>query len=99
MITLGEKQLLIAEELRFVYDASEAAYIAGMLIEDACGIDRNRLAIHKSDPLSAEVVAVLDGWLERLLHHEPVQYVLGHTWFYGLRFLVNPAVLIPRRET
>lgn len=37
--------------------------------------------------------------LSRLLAHEPVQYVLGQADFYGLKFEVNPQVLIPRQET
>ncbi len=36
---------------------------------------------------------------QRCAAHEPVQYVLGHTEFSGLRLYLSPAVLIPRPET
>ena len=35
----------------------------------------------------------------RLLDNEPMNYVLGHSYFYGYRFAVNDDVLIPRPET
>src|SRR5690606_1734301 len=37
--------------------------------------------------------------LARRLRGEPLQYVLGHADFFGLRLRVTPAVLIPRPET
>lgn len=37
--------------------------------------------------------------IERLLKREPIQYVLGTAWFYGLPFKVDSNVLIPRPET
>lgn len=37
--------------------------------------------------------------VQRLLHNEPLQYVLGEADFYDLVFAVNPNVLIPRPET
>lgn len=37
--------------------------------------------------------------VNRLLAHEPIQYILGETDFYGLKFSVAPGVLIPRAET
>ena len=37
--------------------------------------------------------------VNRLLTHEPIQYILGEAYFYGLKFSVSPDVLIPRAET
>ena len=41
----------------------------------------------------------LNHWLDRRLEREPLQYILGYAYFYGYRFHVTPAVLIPRPET
>ncbi|MBQ9339904.1 MAG: peptide chain release factor N(5)-glutamine methyltransferase [Paludibacteraceae bacterium] len=35
----------------------------------------------------------------RLLNNEPIQYIFGHTDWYGLRLNVNKHTLIPRPET
>ena len=36
---------------------------------------------------------------KRLENGEPIQYITGFAWFYGLKLKVNPTVLIPRPET
>lgn len=57
----------------------------------------------KIDLLQAEVavqeVAFIQEVINRLSKHEPLQYILGEAWFYGLKFFVNQHVLIPRPET
>ena len=37
--------------------------------------------------------------INRILNDEPMNYVLGYSYFYGYKFVVNKDVLIPRPET
>ncbi len=64
--------------------------------------DRLALASPELEPerlLDPEELASLQEPLERLRAGEPLQYVLGHVDFLGLRIAVDPRVLIPRPET
>lgn len=50
-------------------------------------------------PIDAEVLASAKQILSRRAVREPLQYILGETYFYGLRFELQPGVLIPRADT
>jgi release factor glutamine methyltransferase len=99
MTSLREKQSHITETLSGIYEPAESASITSMLMEEALGYERSKLFLKQDEILTEEKNILLDEWTSRLLKHEPVQYVLGHAWFYDLKFRVTPAVLIPRRET
>lgn len=49
--------------------------------------------------LTPENEVFFEDVLNRLKKHEPLQYILGKTEFYGMKFIVNKYVLIPRPET
>lgn len=80
-----------------IYDPGESLSIASIVLEDAFGIKPAQISTKSK--LDNEQVAQLNSIIQRLLAHEPVQYVMGQASFYGYRFKVTPAVLIPRQET
>lgn len=41
----------------------------------------------------------IDAIVERCQKHEPIEYVLGETYFFDREFMVTPAVLLPRPDT
>lgn len=72
----------------------EAENLAGWLWEEVMGF-----SLAKEKVLTAFEEEKLKHSLQRLSSGEPVQYIAGHAWFYGLKLEVSPAVLIPRPET
>ena len=85
--------------LRAIYEEPEAVNISHWLIEHLTGTKKGDRVIQKEKNLTPEHQLLFDQYLERLLTHEPVQYILNEAWFCGLRFYVDKNVLIPRPET
>jgi release factor glutamine methyltransferase len=72
---------------------------ARLLVESVAGCTHVDLIAHPTRPLSADLLARLDALVKRRAGGEPLAYVLRSAAFYGLQFMVTPAVLIPRPET
>jgi release factor glutamine methyltransferase len=62
-------------------------------------VSRITLYTNFEQPLTKDELASLRALVKRRAQHEPLQYILGTSEFYGLSFEVGPAVLIPRPET
>ncbi|MBU3713885.1 MAG: peptide chain release factor N(5)-glutamine methyltransferase [Ferruginibacter sp.] len=98
-VTIQEIHRHYLNELSLIYSKNESAQITHMIFEDIAGISRSEIIKKPLEPLPSLISEKLDSCLARLMQHEPVQYVIGHTWFYKLKLKVNPTVLIPRPET
>lgn len=57
------------------------------------------LAAHGDEEMDSDVYATYAQWISRRMRHEPIQYITGRAYFWGLEFHVTPATLIPRPET
>lgn len=82
-----------------VHDQREAANIAHIVMEHVTGLSKMDRIVYKDRELTAEQTTRLQQSLAALLERQPVQYVTGSSWFYGMELQVNAHVLIPRPET
>ncbi|MEY3764919.1 MAG: hypothetical protein RLZ42_1579 [Armatimonadota bacterium] len=76
----------------------DASVEVRQLILETLGLTPTQLLLH-SGSLSAAETRRIDARIARRATREPLAYILGERWFYGMRFLVTPDVLIPRPET
>jgi release factor glutamine methyltransferase len=72
---------------------------AEMLLMFTLRCDRAHLYAHPERALTADEKAQYQAYLQERARGVPAQYIVGHQEFWGLDFIVNPAVLIPRPET
>ena len=87
------------EKLTPLYDVMEAESFFAIALEELKGWKRVDVALNPDAELSGKEVVKWDAVLKELELLKPVQYIFGHTYFYGLDFEVNEDTLIPRPET
>jgi len=76
-----------------------ASLEARMLLEDVLGVDRATLYAYPEREVGEALAQQYRDMIARRVQGEPVAYLTGHREFYGLDFLVDRRVLIPRPET
>jgi release factor glutamine methyltransferase len=85
------------QTLSSIFGSDEARAMAKWLFNDKYQLSEIDLRQSADKDFAHEVSLEQD--LKRLLSHEPLQYVIGYTFFGPVKVNVNHEVLIPRPET
>ena len=87
------------DELAGLYPDSEVGAFVDILFEAYLGWNKAQLLLHRDDTVNQSDLLRFHWAAEDLKRYRPIQYIVGHTDFCGLRLHVQEGVLIPRPET
>lgn len=96
---IKDYRIAFIEAMSRIYDQTEAESFFYIILQDTYNIRRVDLALQPDLDFTAEQIQDFEMIKNQLEEEIPLQYILGKTNFYGLDFIVNENVLIPRQET
>lgn len=99
MTTLRQLLNNSRERLIPIYGAGETEWLLRTVMEHVKGWDRVELVLRADKEVSDFTIGRVNEAVDRLVAGEPVQYIYGDTYWYGMQLKVTPDVLIPRPET
>ena len=88
----GKRELIAAGK-------DEAEPESRLLLQFACGIDKNTLFMQPDKLVTTEALRKFDEYIQKRKASMPLQYILGTQGFMGMELKVTPDVLIPRSDT
>ncbi|MDD4644736.1 MAG: peptide chain release factor N(5)-glutamine methyltransferase [Bacteroidales bacterium] len=91
--------IFLKNKLNGLYSDRETESVSRLILEHLTGLSWIQVRLNWELDFTQDQEKRAVEIVQRLQDHEPIQYVLGETEFYGLTFKVRPGVLIPRGET
>lgn len=82
-----------------LYPEREAREMVYACLEKLLGTTRHTHILEPYYKVDDETLSCVREAFDKMSSGEPLQYVIEEAWFYGRKFKVSPAVLIPRPET
>lgn len=97
--SVGAVKKRLRNELSPMYGERETESLIRLIFEHIMGWSPVDLVMRSDYELADFTVSKIADISNRLLSHEPIQYILGEARFFGCNFKVNRHTLIPRPET
>ena len=87
------------DELKSSYEKDELETFIAFCFEEYLNLGRADIFLNFDARISESQLLKFNFAIKELKQYKPIQYILGKADFYGLKFIVNQHVLIPRTET
>jgi release factor glutamine methyltransferase len=87
------------DELKDIYEKDEVETFIVYCFEEYLNIKRAEIGLRSNETMSESELLKFNFAIKDLKQYKPIQYIFGKADFYGLKFIVNEHVLIPRPET
>ena len=97
--SLSATQIYFSNHLQGLFSEREIKTMFEALIKQRLNWSSSDFLLHHEARLSESDLLFIRSAVKRLLLHEPFQYVIGNTEFYGLSITCAQGALIPRPET
>jgi len=89
----------IKTELKEIYPVTEINSFINLIFDAFLNYSNTKLHTSQEQEISDDLFMDIVFVCEELKLQKPIQYILGESHFYDLKFKVSPGVLIPRQET
>ncbi len=98
-MTIKQFNTYFVSNLKNEYPETEIHSFFHLLIENTLNFSRVDIALNLTKLIEEDNLSFLKKATLSLKKHKPIQYIIGESDFFGLKFYVNKNVLIPRPET
>ena len=88
-----------SKELEGLYENREIKNFLFQILDEYSGLSKTDIALNPNQTINESELLKVHFAVKDLKKFKPIQHIFGKTNFFGLDFIVNPNVLIPRPET
>ena len=93
-------QSFIKEQVKRIKNTELEEEAIKLLVLELSGLDGAHFLMKLNEEIEEEIyIKLLKAVDEYIIDKKPVQHIIGYSYFYGYKMIVNTDVLIPRPET